>query len=58
MSLFNEVDEMAKKIELGLELHGEDAEEFFKELKSPNHGPRAKQVIARAKELCAAREKK
>jgi hypothetical protein len=49
---------MAKKIELGLVLTGEDAVRFQKEWNDPEYTPKTLEVLKRAKELNQQRNKK
>jgi hypothetical protein len=49
---------MAKKIELGLVLTGEDAVRFRKLMEDPEYKPKTIAVLKRAKELYLEREKK
>ncbi len=46
---------MAKKIELGLELKGEDARDFQRYLQKPDYTPRGKEVLRRAYEISKSR---
>ena len=46
---------MAKKIELGLDLTGQDAKDFHDYMKSPTYPPRGEQMLKRALELSKAR---
>ena len=46
---------MAKKIELGLELSGQDAKDFHEYIKNPTYPPRGKQMLKRALELSKER---
>jgi hypothetical protein len=49
---------MAKKIELGLVLTGEDAVRFRKLMVDPEYTPKTLEVLKRAKELYLESEKK
>lgn len=47
---------MAKKIELGLELKGQDAVDFLNYIRNPVYTPCGEQMLKRAYELSKARD--